>query len=86
MLFIGQFNEEKDLSSAFKNPQWFYIPVDYMYILMRSYFWFWAIVKLIKSTDFLCKLSYIMIMPMKNILMVKANTDTHRQSAQINNN
>ena len=32
MLFVGQFNEE-DLLSVFKNPQRFYIPVDYVYIL-----------------------------------------------------
>ena len=36
MLFVGQFNEEKDLLSAFKNPQRFYIPVDYVKNLMLS--------------------------------------------------
>ena len=49
MLFVGQFNEEKDLLSVFKNPQRFYIPVDYVKIFMV---WLWAIVKLIKRTDF----------------------------------
>ena len=33
MLFVGQFNEEKDLSSAFENPQRFYIRVR----LLRVY-------------------------------------------------
>ena len=47
--------------SAFKNPQQFYIPVDYVYILMLSCVWFWAIVKLFKRTDFLCKLKETLI-------------------------
>ena len=44
MLFVDQFNEEKDLfKSAFKNLQGFYIPIDYVYILMSLCFRLWAI-------------------------------------------
>ena len=30
MLFVGQFDEEKDLLSAFKNPQQFYMHINCM--------------------------------------------------------
>ena len=48
---------ENDLSSAFKNPQRFYIPVVYVNMLLRSCFWLWGILKLIKSMDFSCKVA-----------------------------
>ena len=59
MLFVGQFNEEKDLyfKCIQKTTTILHIRWLCVYILMRSCFWLWTIMKLIiKSTDFLCKI------------------------------